>query len=210
MARINRDGFTYLSGSRSASSDGATLKYEPAPRLLNAHALTPHSVIFVHGLRGHPRDTWTGPIDTNADKTTDTEAEPGADTSPAGRKRERLKSLFKPRRAKAKPAEIEAPRPLASPDVFWPEQYLVPDIPDARVWTYGYNADVIGGLFQSNNKNSVSQHGRDLAVRLEREIDNEVFLRIGFPQRSAANSCIGSGRVRRAQPRRYHRERRMA
>jgi hypothetical protein len=42
------------------------------------------------------------------------------------------------------------------------------------VWTYGYNADVIGGLFQSNNKNSVSQHGRDLAVRLEREIDNEV------------------------------------
>jgi hypothetical protein len=42
------------------------------------------------------------------------------------------------------------------------------------VWTYGYNADVIGGLFQANNKNSISQHGRDLSVRLEREIDNEV------------------------------------
>jgi hypothetical protein len=147
-------------------------------RLLHAHALTPHSVIFVHGLRGHPRDTWTGPIETNANKNADAEAEPGADTSTAGRKREGLKSLFRLRRAKAKPAEIGPP--LASPDVFWPEEYLVPDIPDARVWTYGYNADVIGGLFQSNNKNSVSQHGRDLAVRLEREIDNEVFLRIGF------------------------------
>ena len=42
------------------------------------------------------------------------------------------------------------------------------------MWTYGYNADVIGGLFQANNKNSISQHGRDLSVRLEREIDNEV------------------------------------
>ena len=50
---------------------------------------------------------------------------------------------------------------------------MVPDIPQARVWTYGYNADVIGGFFQSNNQNSISQHGRNLAVRLEREIENE-------------------------------------
>jgi hypothetical protein len=41
------------------------------------------------------------------------------------------------------------------------------------VWTYGYNADVIG-IFQTNNKNSVSQHGRDLAIRLDREVENEV------------------------------------
>jgi hypothetical protein len=58
--------------------------------------------------------------------------------------------------------------------VFWPEAYLAADIPQACVWTYGYNADVIGGLFQANNKNSISQHGRDLSVRLEREIDNKV------------------------------------
>jgi len=50
----------------------------------------------------------------------------------------------------------------------------VSDIPEARIWTYGYNADVIGGLFKSNNKKCVSQHGRDLAGRLEREIKNEV------------------------------------
>jgi hypothetical protein len=51
----------------------------------------------------------------------------------------------------------------------------VPDLPRARIWTYGYNADVVGGLFQANNKNGVSQHGRDLAVKLDREIDNEVY-----------------------------------
>lgn len=61
-----------------------------------------------------------------------------------------------------------------SSSVFWPEQYLVSDIPQASVWTYGYNADVIGGLFQANNKNSISQHGQDLSVRLERDIDNSV------------------------------------
>jgi hypothetical protein len=31
-------------------------------------------------------------------------------------------------------------------------------------------------LFQANSKNSVSQHGRDLAVKLEREIENRVII----------------------------------
>lgn len=61
----------------------------------------------------------------------------------------------------------------SSAKVFWPNEYLIQDIPEARIWTYGYNADVIGGLFQADNQNSVSQHGRDLAVRVEREIENE-------------------------------------
>jgi hypothetical protein len=58
--------------------------------------------------------------------------------------------------------------------LFWPDEYLAEDIPEARVWTYGYNADVIGGMFEASNKNSLSQHGRDFAVKIEREIENEV------------------------------------
>ncbi|PVH91201.1 hypothetical protein DM02DRAFT_496642, partial [Periconia macrospinosa] len=42
--------------------------------------------------------------------------------------------------------------------------------------TYGYNADVIGGLFQANNKTSISQHGWDLFIILEREIENNIRL----------------------------------
>ncbi|KAK3905061.1 hypothetical protein C8A05DRAFT_41968 [Staphylotrichum tortipilum] len=57
--------------------------------------------------------------------------------------------------------------------LFWPDEYLTQDIPEARVWTYGYDADAIGGLFKANNKNSVSQHGRDFEARFEREIRNE-------------------------------------
>jgi len=83
--------------------------------------------------------------------------------------------LFK--RKAVRSTSEQAQSPLLPPPlskVFWPEEYLASDIPQAIVWTYGYNADVIGGLFQANNKNSISQHGRDLSVRLEREIENGV------------------------------------
>ncbi|KAG7284212.1 hypothetical protein NEMBOFW57_010576 [Staphylotrichum longicolle] len=65
----------------------------------------------------------------------------------------------------------------SSSKLFWPNEYLTQDIPEARTWTYGYNADAVGGLFEANNKNSVSQHGRDFAVRVEREIRNEAIRR---------------------------------
>lgn len=48
-------------------------------------------------------------------------------------------------------------------------------MPDARVWTYGYNADVMK-VSQASNKNSVHQHGQDLAVQIGREIEDEVGL----------------------------------
>ena len=130
--------------------------------------------MFVHGLRGHPRGTWEA-----AAATTTTSASNGSDNTT--RKPKGLKSLFKRRTAKSLPTSTEEAQlptgPASSPPpatVFWPEAYLAADIPQACVWTYGYNADIIGGLFQANNKNSISQHGRDLSVRLEREIDNGV------------------------------------
>ncbi|KAK3326590.1 hypothetical protein B0H66DRAFT_165615 [Apodospora peruviana] len=55
---------------------------------------------------------------------------------------------YQPRRR-----ELNFECPLTPRKVFWPRDYLVPDIPEARVWTYGYNADVIGGMFQASNKN---------------------------------------------------------
>ncbi|KAF7506253.1 hypothetical protein GJ744_012061 [Endocarpon pusillum] len=132
------------------------------------------NVVFVHGLRGHPRGTW------------ETTAGAGASGSNGGsnstKKSKGLRSLFKRRGDRSLPADTEqaqdrcsspAPSSPSASTVFWPEEYLAQDIPQALMWTYGYNADVIGGLFQANNKNSISQHGRDLSVRLEREIDNK-------------------------------------
>ena len=59
--------------------------------------------------------------------------------------------------------------------MFWPQDYLAKDILKAKVWTYEYSADVMGGLFQAKNENNVSQHDRDLAVRVERDVENEAI-----------------------------------
>jgi hypothetical protein len=113
------------------------------------------SIIFVHGLRGHPKHTWEGSRDEGSEE--------GAAATLS-----RRNTTLSTSTADYRTNEDRCTK------VFWPDEYLTRDIPDARIWTYGYNADVIGGLFQPNNQNSVSQHGRDLAVRLDRDIGNTV------------------------------------
>ncbi|KAF1936591.1 hypothetical protein EJ02DRAFT_459401 [Clathrospora elynae] len=126
------------------------------------------NIVFVHGLRGHPRGTWEAAASASHSSSNTTKTSKG------------FRSLFKRQTARASVTDTEnahapstpASSSLPSSTIFWPEEYLALDVPQARVWTYGYNADVIGGLFQANNKNSISQHGQDLSVRLEREIGN--------------------------------------
>jgi hypothetical protein len=147
MANVNRIGFTQLLGGENARN---------GPYQIN--------IVFVHGLRGHPKHTWEGDRAGSGETTVATSSKRG------------FNSLF---RAKSSTRITDAKNGKwnsVSPRLFWPEEFLTQDIPEARVWTYGYEADVIGGLFQANNQNSVSQHGRDLKVRVERDIDNKVAL----------------------------------
>lgn len=117
----------------------------------------------MHGLRGHPRHTWEDSRNVSSEDT-------GAATS----SKRKIKSLFKTKSSTSTADNRTSEDRSAK--LFWPDEYLTQDIPEARVWTYGYNADVISGMFQANNQNSVSQHGRDFAVKIEREIENEVAL----------------------------------
>lgn len=151
--------------------------------------LTRYSIVFVHGLRGHPKHTW--------------EHSSGQLHAAAPSKRT-LKSIFR----KPVPTNNEIEGSSTSHTLFWPYHYLSQDVPNATVWTYGYNADIIGGLFQANNGNSVSQHGRDLAVKVEREIDNEVRLELRKSKAEwPANNVVGPHFVCCAQSRRHHPQR---
>ncbi|KAI1841866.1 hypothetical protein JX266_011944 [Neoarthrinium moseri] len=145
MTNVRRIGFTQLSASDEFATAAYRVKYG------------------VHGLRGHPQTTWED--DRKQSKDDEQLASSG--------RRSGFRSFFTPRRRTGKTNRSHQQSDDASGEkIFWPSDYLVGDLPDARVWTYGYDADVIGGMFDANNKNSVSQHGRDLAVKLERDIDN--------------------------------------
>ncbi|KAF2963181.1 hypothetical protein GQX73_g10402 [Xylaria multiplex] len=106
------------------------------------------NIVFIHGLRGHPRETWEAEANERAVETS--------------RRRHRLRKIFG--RQSVASTQASADENIIENNVFWPQDYLLEDVPEAEVWTYGYNADVIGGLFQANNQNSISQHGQDLAM----------------------------------------------
>jgi hypothetical protein len=162
--------------------------------------LTCLSIIFVHGLGGHPRRTWD---DNQRAKNTD-----GRTGTPT--RRTNLESLFSRKHADSTVFDNDDKNDREASDtayVFWPQDYLVPDLPEARAWTYGYNADVIG-TFAVNNQNSVSQHGRDLAVKLERELEDQVCLFSGLGRMILIlTAIIGSDYICGPRSWGHHRER---
>lgn len=121
-----------------------------------------YSIVFIHGLGGHPKKTWEGPQATAL--VSDDEDER------AVRKQSRLLGEIRTRLRSQSPGPSSIPRGSLA---FWPADFLPKDIPNARILTYGYKADIVSGFFQANNKNSLSQHSRDLSVKLEREIENQ-------------------------------------
>ena len=117
------------------------------------------SIILVHGLRGHPRRTWASKNGSPPENTEQT---------PRG-----LKRLVARRSKSSSETSVKAETRELS-DIYWPQDYLPQDIPEARIWTYGYNSDPVGSFSRASNQNNISQHGQDLANRIDREIDNEV------------------------------------
>ena len=154
--------------------------------------LTGSSIVLVHGLRGHPFQTWASNQQAGHERT---EGPPS--------RRQQIRSFFKSTKPPLESNSTQEPAVSRTQQVFWPKDYLAEDISQARVWTYGYNADVIGGLFQANDKNSVLAHGRDLAVRLEREIDNEVISPTAKSRNASVDMELVPHYIYRPQPGRH-------
>jgi hypothetical protein len=83
------------------------------------------SIIFVHGLRGHPQHTWEDNRDRGRADRTNKDA--GTATS---RKRDIFTALFKSKPSSSASSSTttgeECPNKL-----FWPDEYLTQDIPEA-------------------------------------------------------------------------------
>ncbi|TEA19033.1 Protein SERAC1 [Colletotrichum sidae] len=139
-------------------------------------------IVFVHGLQGHPFDTWTVKPAIQPHKKNE------KDRNCFGR-------LFKGKRAEGKDAEhsatasdhttpgsdqhpqqetggdstnsaASAPRPSGC---FWPRDLLKKDFPTARILTYGYDSSVSHFFEGPANVSNIYDHARDLLQRLAGE-----------------------------------------
>ncbi|KAF9775442.1 hypothetical protein IL306_006450, partial [Fusarium sp. DS 682] len=107
---------------------------------------------------GHPQKTWEGQPPSNRQEN----------KGQTSAKRHKLR--FWKRSKQAVESDDGGNTDSLSP-VFWPYAFLREDLPSARIFTYGYNADVVAGLFQASNQNSIFEHTKTMAARLDRELE---------------------------------------
>ena len=121
------------------------------------------SIVFVHGLQGHPRKTWTRKV-TEAPSARTSAGETGDEAQRSRR------SSFPGRR---EPRNRERQRVN---DVFWPADLLPLDCPQARILTWGYESQVSNFFGGAANQSHISTHAKDLFYGLRKERANCVRL----------------------------------
>ncbi|KAJ4286538.1 hypothetical protein N0V90_013238 [Kalmusia sp. IMI 367209] len=132
-------------------------------------------IVFVHGLQGHPKRTWTKRIGSKSPYP----AYP-SETCVERKKRSYLRFWKRNRRVASEDLSLAssyssltivdcpADESYNPPnEVFWPRDVLPSDRPDVRILTWGYDTVVTKG-WQPANKNNLFAHARDLLYALER------------------------------------------
>ncbi|CZR69613.1 uncharacterized protein PAC_19513 [Phialocephala subalpina] len=139
---------------------GLSEVYTPEPEIQPiAHLeLIPNCVIFVHGLFGHPQNTWTGHPSINANSKPQPR---GQDSSTSLDSDVESDGISKGRKAWWNGKKYGRSARDASQGVFWPGVLLPKDAPDVRIFTWGYDAD-IDRLTSTASQNTIFQHAGDL------------------------------------------------
>ena len=117
------------------------------------------SILFVHGLQGHPRNTWTWESDRPLPII----------STPVDCKPKNKEHKFSLNRFKKKDHSPKAPVHEKRSAVFWPYHLLPTECPESRILTWGYDSYVSTFFHGSTNKNDMFSHSRDLLNDLNRE-----------------------------------------
>jgi hypothetical protein len=158
MGHVKREGLTLLS-----------------PGVIPQKSREPDcNVVFVHGLRGHPRKTWTTEEDKHQRLSVASFFRPRSRSSPS-------RSTSTERRTSSQSSSRLAHSPESDDteshtDVFWPEDLLPLDLPNAAIYTYGYDANLVDGYVQGASKNSVFQNSNNFMIDIASDIGNDVSL----------------------------------
>ena len=113
--------------------------------------------MFVHGLQGHPRKTWTR-------KTTPDLIEQSFEARSSSPHR-RIRQLFSRRR------NIDLGESLKDKavEIFWPLDLLPEDCTNVRILTWGYDSHITHLFKGSANRSNISAISRDLLYALEKK-----------------------------------------
>jgi len=97
-------------------------------------------IVFVHGLGGHPKDTWST-------------------TAAKGKQKVGFFSRTRSRESDAGSADGDGGM------VFWPSDLLPQTIKNARIMTYGYDSDPLV-VWSAVNRTNIFHHAKDLLIAL--------------------------------------------
>jgi hypothetical protein len=214
---VERFGFTVLNTGVKGDGDIPLVKYEQFLPTALKSAFNIHSIVFVHGLWGHPRRTWeTDSVRAGDDRLSLESRRKGsfveimrrgskkptpssASSSTALIHKDTTSSLVPWNTAQSQ--ESSSGSVQKSGKCYWPRDLLPLDIPDAKILTYGYDADVIGSSHGDETKlHNFTSKGQDLLVKLEREIETGVSKTTCLVSRSVLRvDCLGAHHLLRAQ-----------
>ncbi|KAE8161884.1 ankyrin repeat-containing domain protein [Aspergillus tamarii] len=115
-------------------------------------------IVFVHGLQGHPRNTWTtrSPLKEPTPKDNSRKAKFWGRLTARGSRRQPTDGGHSDDRNNYQAG------------VFWPLDLLPEDCPDCRILTFGYDSLVTRFFAGPANQNSIHGHSKDLLYALGR------------------------------------------
>ena len=138
-----------------------------------------HSIVFVHGLQGHPRGTWT------CDRPT--KLGPQVLGGAAGHSH-RLKKLF----SRKQRTGSEGAHKVQAETIYWPLDFLAGDCVNSRILTWGYDSKVSNFFGGAASQSNIRAHAQNLLRALMVERLNSVSHRATVPK-LLANSFNSKG-----------------
>lgn len=111
--------------------------------------LTTTSIIFIHGLQGHPRKTWASKVRAKTQK------------------RSIMRSALSALSGKSSDQSQRDDSHSAKSGCFWPEDLLAKDLARLRIVTYGYESKVSNFFSGAADQTTIIGHGRSLLHDLE-------------------------------------------
>jgi len=132
-------------------------------------AVPSRSIVFVHGLQGHPYLTWAA---TKALGTSESRLVPAGKgkhgDNPSRRRRPWWEFAWR-RSWKEKQGPFKTSQPPTK-QVFWPSDLLPAMCPRARILMYGYDTKIAKyTMTTGTNQNTIYAHAKDLLFALSRE-----------------------------------------